>query len=139
MKTRIGFVSNSSSSSFVILGVSISEKDRARLHELTQLSPRDYRSKLKGLDIISASGKTIIGKKSLKWNAPDRNFKRPDNNDTTLSSPSMSFHGRTCVMFMPKFIGEEDLKIKKVLEPLGLWNDDQFGVYCGTDTNPIEG
>lgn len=131
MKSRGGFVSNSSTSSFVILGVGIS--DDAGMRKITEGSSYTLKcktfgcpDKFKRLDVIWGYNGVFVGKVFQKWQA----FNKEDNTFTVgRDSPQDASDG---LLFMRRHPSYDSDGIKKALEPLGLWDEDAFGVYCGT-------
>ena len=131
MKSRTGFVSNSSSSSFVILGVGITDERGKRMIQDGSRYTLKHRvfgcsDKFKNLDVVWNYNGVVVGKVFQEWQALDK-----EKNTFTVGrdSPQDASDG---LLFMRRHPSSDSDGIQKVLEPLGLWNEDVFGVYCGT-------
>lgn len=134
MRTRDGFVSNSSSTSFVILGVGITDEMGRRIIQEGSRYTLKHKMwgcprKFKGLDVIWDYNGAIVGKCLHQWQALDKK------KNTFAVGRHPSQDASDAVLFMHKHASSDSDSIKKALAPLGLWNEDSFGVYCGTVNN----
>lgn len=139
MKTRIGFVSNSSTTSFIVIGVMV---DKNKLY--VTKAERNCDCEVDGIEnmkFCSECGATVMGK--VKVNIPEiEDYKIEEfpihefNDHSIISIPETykkGYEDDINFVKIPENWNELKEKMKETLEPLGLWDDKEFGVWSGVE------
>ncbi len=138
MKIRKGFVSNSSTSSFIVIGVTV---DTDQLY--TKKEVRNCECDLEGLESLYCPK---CGKETMTTESdPIPAFKNENsigdfevhdmyNEVSVIAIPGTydynSDYGMEKIN-VPENIAELKEQMKIALEPLGLWEEDSFGIWYG--------
>ncbi len=139
MKIRNGFVSNSSTSSFVLIGLDVvrdklyhREKKRACECEIENAETMEYCSKCGGgvMREVDVPIPEMVDYKIGDFPVID-NF---EGDATFIAIPGTYKTGDEYDMIkvkIPENLNEMKENMKNVLEPLGMWDEDSFGIQSG--------
>ncbi len=141
MKIRKGFVSNSSSSSFTVIGLMV-EKDKLR----KETEVRNCRCEVEGIESMRFCPKCGQGVMKKDWDWVDGvdddgigvfGFECDEENDSSQliiylpGTYSSSSDYDIEMTKLPENIYEMKDELKKLAEGLGIWNEDNFGFWGG--------
>jgi hypothetical protein len=114
MKTRNGFVSNSSTSSFVIVGVKV---DYDKLFTNNNTDHYGYREPIVGFDRDNSK----FGKLRVIT----------DDGTNAYIGFGAEYESPDCEKEFIKLEENVMQQVKEALEPVGLWDENKFGLYYG--------
>lgn len=146
MKLRKGFVSNSSTSSFVLIGIPIRQTEYEEKF-CTRTKERRCDCELpEGLDINSVPKCPMCGRDAMRERVRRNdeinlgNFEIQEMRDESvfIIIPDSCQYGDeydSNLSLIPDNIIELKQELKEVLEPMGLWDEGKFGVWSGCEYN----